>query len=200
MKRICFYSVLFAFVLVACKSSKETISPSQIEALNTLVSSQKFTIESNWAYPQVTNAMSQILTSQLMAPGSNTSAINLIGNANFLTIKGDSITSYLPYFGERQMQVAYGGTDSAIQFNGIMEDFKVEEGKNNRKVISFKADSNSENFNVIITLFPNMKSQIMLRGASRFFIQYTGDVSQIKSEENESYSFSFSFYRGIMDH
>lgn len=186
MKRIRFYSVLFAFVLVACKSSKETISPSQIEALNTLVSSQKFTIESDWAYPQVTNAMSQILTSQLMAPGSNASAINLIGNANFLTIKGDSITSYLPYFGERQMQVAYGGTDSAIQFNGIMEDFKVEQGKNNRKIISFKADSNSENFNVIITLFPNMKSQIMLRGASRFFIQYTGDVSQIKSEENES--------------
>lgn len=186
MKRICFYSVLFAFILISCKSSKETVSPSQIAALNDLVASQKFTIESDWAYPQVTTAMSQVLTSQLLAAGNNASAVNLIGNANFLTIKGDSITSYLPYFGERQMQVAYGGTDSAIQFNGIMEDLKVEDGKNNRKVISFKADSNSENFNVIITLFPNMKSQIMLRGASRFFIQYTGTVTPIKEEESAS--------------
>ncbi len=186
MHRFWFYSVLLALVVVGCKSSKDTVSPAQIESFNNLVNSKKFTIESDWAYPQVTNAMSQVLSGQLLPPGSNANAINLIGNSNFLTIKGDSITSYLPYFGERQMQVAYGGRDGAIQFNGIMEDVEIKEEKNNRKVITFKANSNSENFNVIITLFPNMKSQIMLRGSSRFFIQYSGKFEPIDPKKSES--------------
>lgn len=186
MRRIFIYVVFIVFALSACKSTKNKATASQIQSFNNLLESRSMTIESNLAYPQVTNAMSQVLTSRLMWPNNNASAISLIGNPNFLTIKGDSVTSYLPYFGERQMQVAYGGRDSAIEFNGLMEDFKIEDGKGNSKVISFQAKSNSENFNVTITLFPNLKSEMLLRGASRFFIRYTGLVGPIKAGENQS--------------
>lgn len=187
MKRFCLFILVFAFLFSACKSSKNSVTPQQVESFNNLVASREFTIESDWAYPQVTNAMSQVLNSQLLAPGNNASAINLIGNANFLTIKGDSVTSYLPYFGERQMQVAYGGTDSAIQFNGLMEDYQVKNDKNNRKIISFKAKSNNtESFNVTITLFPNLNAQMSLNGASRFIIQYSGNVEPIEKKEKTS--------------
>ncbi|PQV47781.1 uncharacterized protein DUF4251 [Jejuia pallidilutea] len=186
MKRFCLSILVFTMFFVACKSSKDTITPEQLATFNKLVASREFTIDSDWAYPQVTNAMSQVLNSQLLAPGNNASAINLIGNANFLTIKGDSVMSYLPYFGERQMQIAYGGTDGAIQFNGLIQDYEVKNGKNDSKVITFKAKSNTENFDVAITLFPNLKTQMMLRGASRFFIQYSGEVQPIEKNKKDS--------------
>lgn len=187
MKKYSLFIFVLMLLVVSCKSSKAKFSPQEEKQFDDLVASQEFTIESDWAYPQVTNAMSQVLNSRLMWPNNNAAAINLFGNANFLTIKNDSVFSYLPYFGERQMQVGYGGTnDSAIQFNGLMEDFKIEEGKYNSKILSFTAKSNSENFNVTIRLFPNLKSEMFLRGASRFFIRYTGLVDQTKAEENQS--------------
>ncbi|TBN06610.1 DUF4251 domain-containing protein [Hyunsoonleella flava] len=187
MKRYGLVIFILVGLIISCKSSKVQLSPEEEKQFRDLVASQEFTVESDWAYPQLTNAMTQVLNSMLMWPNNNGGAINLIGNANFLTIKGDSVTSYLPYFGERQMQVGYGGTDSAIEFNGVMEDFKVEEGKNNRKIISFSAKSNAENFNVIITLFPNLNSEIYLRSPSRFFIRYTGNFGPItKTKDDQS--------------
>ncbi|WP_165454345.1 DUF4251 domain-containing protein [Hyunsoonleella pacifica] len=186
MKRNNIQLVVLMLIALSCKTSKEIATAQQYETFKALIASQEFTIESDWAYPQLTNAMTQVLNSGLMGPNNNGNSINLIGNANFLTIKGDSITSYLPYFGERQMQVAYGGTDSAIQFNGVMEDLKIEDGKKNRKIFTFRAKSNAENFNVIITLFPNNTSQIVLNGNSRFSIQYSGQVKKISQEEKTS--------------
>lgn len=186
MKRIGLFLLVLMVIVIGCKSSKEIIAPSQTKAFNDLVNSREFTIESQWAYPQLTNAMSQVLSSQLLAAGNSASAINLIGNPNFLTIKGDSVTSYLPYYGERQMQIAYDGRDGAIQFNGVMDEYRIEEGKSNSKIISFKAKSNLENFNVTITLFPNYNSEIVLRSTSRFFIRYTGGVEPISSEDEQS--------------
>ncbi|MEW4924609.1 DUF4251 domain-containing protein [Algibacter sp. 2305UL17-15] len=170
---------LMSFMMVSCKSSKSTATSAEIEALGTLVEAQKFIIESEWAYPQATNAMSQVLNSGLLPPGSNSGAINLIGNANFLKISGDSIYSYLPYFGERQMQVAYGGMDSAIEFKGVMENYTATKNEDNSYTILCEAKSNSENFNVMIRLYPNLKSELNLRGASRFQIQYSGEVEAI---------------------
>ena len=186
MKKMYVYPIVIMLVFAACKSSKSSATPEQINIFNELVSSKEFTIESEWAYPQMTNAMTQVMNSSLMWPRNNAGTISLIGNPNFLTIKGDSVKSYLPYFGERQMQVAYAGTDSAIQFDGLMKDFTIEEGKNNTKIISFKAKSNNEGFNVVITLYPNLKAEMGLQGSSRFFIQYRGDVMPLPKAENQS--------------
>lgn len=166
----------------SCVSSKPTASPEQIEALANLINNKKFSIESNWAYPQATYAMQQVLNSGLFQPGNNAGAINLIGNPNFLTISGDSISSYLPYYGERQMQVQYGGGDSAIQFDGLMEDYETIRNKNESYTISFKSKSKSEGFNTSIVIFPNLRSEIIVNGNSRFSIRYSGIVKNIVSE------------------
>ena len=173
------YIILLIILVYSCASSKPTVSVGQIAALNALVESKKFNIESDMAYPQVTNATQQVLNSRLLPPGNNGGAISLIGNSNFLKISGDSISSYLPYFGERQMQVQYGGGDSAIQLEGLMEEYSAEKGKNESYVIKFQAKSKSENFNAIITLFPNLKSEIVLNGNSRFSIRYSGTVKKV---------------------
>jgi hypothetical protein len=168
---------LIAVTVLSCGSSKPT--QAQINILGQLVENQHFVINSDWAYPQTTMALQQVLNSGLLSPGSTAGSINLIGNPNFLSISGDSITSYLPYFGERQMQTEYGGSDSAIQMKGLMEDFKIEKIKNHNYRITFKAKSKSENFDVYINLSPNLKSNIVLNGTYRFPIRYAGNVKQL---------------------
>ncbi|KJD32854.1 hypothetical protein PK35_07695 [Tamlana nanhaiensis] len=176
MKWFNYSTLVFVLLVFSCKSSKNTASDAQIKALANLVENKTFFIESNWAYPQTTNAMQQVLNSGILQPGSNANSINLVGNSNFLKVSGDSIYSYLPYFGERQMQVAYGGGDSAIEFNGIMENYKIVKRKDQGYNITFNAKSNAESFNVFITLWPSLKSNMSLNSASRFPIRYSGDV------------------------
>jgi len=105
MKRVILSLSLLLFCALSCSTSKNAATDEDIKALKDLVDSKAFTIESDWANPQVTSATQQVLNSGILEPGSNAGGINLIGNSNFLTISGDSIKSYLPYFGERQMNV-----------------------------------------------------------------------------------------------
>jgi len=171
-------SVLLFVVFMSCKSSS-SLTDTEINNFENLVASKHFTIKNDWAYPQVTSAVSQVLNSNILPPDSNTGAINLIGNPNFLTIKKDSVSSYLPFYGERQIKVAYAGTDSAIAFNGVMENFNITT-KKDRKILKFYAESNSETFNVTIILYPNKKSIINLFSASRLSIRYNGNVSFVE--------------------
>lgn len=166
-------------LLISCGSSKNAPTEAELAKLEQLVNNKQMIIESDWAYPQATMAMQQVANSGLLLPGNNAANISLVGNYNFLKIKGDSITSYLPYYGERQMQVNYGGTDSAIEFKGLIEGYKVEKNKKQGYNISFNAKSNSENFQVFITVSPNLKSNMALNGTGRFPIRYTGNAKAI---------------------
>ncbi|WP_034045503.1 DUF4251 domain-containing protein [Wocania ichthyoenteri] len=180
MKSICIIVVVVSIAFFSCKSSSSQVTDEQMKAFEDLVENKNFKIESDWAYPQTTTATQQVLNSGLLPPGSSSGAINLIGNSNFLTISGDSIASYLPYFGERQTNVGYGGNDSAIQLEGVIENYHVAKGKKDSYTISCDAKNKSEHFKVIIKLFPNLKSYVTLTGATRNSISYSGKV---KSKE-----------------
>ncbi|AUP77383.1 DUF4251 domain-containing protein [Flavivirga eckloniae] len=181
--RFVYFFIGIIIMTYSCKSSKTVATQAEIDFLSTTVKNKKFNIESIWAYPQVTNAMQQVLNSGLLQPGSTANAISLIGNDNFLTINGDSISSFLPYFGERQMQIAYNGGDSAIQFKGIVENYEAVQNKDNSYAITFQARSNSESFQVYIKLFPSLKTHMTLNGNSRFSISYSGSLEPIPQEE-----------------
>lgn len=144
MRKIKQTVTILLFIILSCKSSSPAYTDAEITALNLLISNGEFRIESDWAYPQVTAALQQVMSSGLMPLGSSPNAISLTGNANFLEVKKDSVSSYLPFFGERQMQVGYGTNDSAIQFNGLVENYKVVKNKNSGYDISFQAKSISE--------------------------------------------------------
>lgn len=119
----------------------------------------------------------------LLGVGNSANSINLQGNSNFLTVKGDSVSSYLPFYGERHMNVGYGGRDSAIEFDGEMKNYRAEwDEAKQRYNITFNAKSNNENFGVQLILFPNNSSAITLTGSSRSTIRYTGKVSAVKED------------------
>nr|WP_321222836.1 DUF4251 domain-containing protein [uncultured Psychroserpens sp.] len=176
--------ILFLFGLCFnCSSSKTAATPSQIAALDQLVKNQSFVIESNWALPQSTRSLMALQNAVFFAPGDNASSISLIGNPNELKIDKDKVSSKLPFFGEVQSTTGYNGSDSSISFDGEIKDYQVIKNENSSYTIKFDARSNSENFDVIIHLYPNLRSEIILKGAKRFPISYTGFVRAISEEK-----------------
>ena len=182
MKRQCFFIGIILVIMVSCGASKELGDDTSIANMEAMIQKREFHIESNNAYPQNTTALQSVLNSGLLQPGNSSGVISLIGNYNYLKVSGDSISSHLPYFGERQMMVNYGGTDGAITFNGLHEDFNIVKNKNRSYAIRLTAKSDKEPFNVFITIFPNLKVDMMLSGVGRLPIRYTGAVVLDKSK------------------
>lgn len=171
----CALSIIVCINLWSCKSAKNKETLAHNEALKKIVNSKNFRIESDWAYPQTTNAMQQVLNTGILGPGNNAGSISLIGNSNFLEISGDSVRSYLPYFGERQMHVGYANRDSAIELQGLMTDYHVSEQRKGGFDIRFEAQgASSERYNVTIRLFTDLSTNLLITSTSRFPISYRG--------------------------
>ena len=177
-----FVLCLLVVFISSCKSSKVKYTDAEISAIEALIESKSYTIVSDWANPQVTFAMQQVLNSGILQPGNTANAISLIGSPNHLTVSNDSISAYLPYFGERQMGAGYGD-DGAIELKGLLEDYEVSKEKNNSYLIKFNANSKTERFNIFIQLFPNLKSDLRIQGSSRFPISYSGQVEAAEKEQ-----------------
>jgi hypothetical protein len=175
--------VLSLGLLLNCSSSKTIATPSQIAALDELVENQSFVIESDWALPQTTNSLMALQNAGFFSAGDSASRISLSGNSNELRLDKDNISSQLPFFGEVQSTSGYNGSDNSISFDGTIKDYRVVKNENSSYTIRFDARSNSENFDVIIHLYPHLRSEIILKGSKRFPIRYTGHVSPV-SEEN----------------
>ncbi|MEN8788124.1 MAG: DUF4251 domain-containing protein [Flavobacteriaceae bacterium] len=176
-KSFLYIAVIFlaGFALQAQKDTK---------ALDEFVNSKEFRIESTWARPQATSATNAIAGSNLQAPGSSGNRINLIGNFNYFEMKGDSVSAYLPYYGERQFGNGHYSGDTAIEIKTIPRELVVE--KNEKKgyyTISFMADQGTETFQVNLKLFPNLKSLMTINSNQRFVINYEGKLMALKEEE-----------------
>lgn len=182
MKSVYIFICAALMAFSSCKSAGSKVTTAQIQTLENLVASKRFKIESNWAYPQSTAATMQVLNSGILPPGNTAGSINLIGNYNFLTISGDSISSYLPYYGERQMNAGYTNNDGAIQLKGLIKDYSVQKSKKQSITITCEARSDQEVYNVRIRIFPNLRSYITILGASRTSISYSGTANRIEED------------------
>ncbi|GAB2769923.1 DUF4251 domain-containing protein [Actinomadura fibrosa] len=129
--------------------------------LQNLVANRDFEVQNDWAVP---------------LSGSN---VNLIGNPNYIRFKGDSVKIALPYFGER-----YSGgynTEGGIRYEGPARNFQVSE-KANSMILEFEGQQGSENYNFIMTLFPNGKTTTSVNSSQRSTISYRGEITASKSE------------------
>lgn len=168
--------------MLSCGSSSK-ISDSNSKLLDDLVSSQHFEIVSDRAFPLATASLNSISNAGLLPPGSSAAQINLIGNSNYLKVIGDSVAIYLPYYGERQMGGGYNNNGAGIQFKGTPPEMEItRDDVKKRYDIRFKAKDESENFNVNITLFPNLTSMISVNSSQRFPIRYSGVVKAIPND------------------
>ena len=127
---------------------------------------------SHTARPMATNALMQLGNTNILGPGNTAASINLIGNSNSLKVKGDTISAFLPYYGEQNFGGGtYGGNHLGIEFNDVPENYQVTfDDQKQRAEIKFRIDDehrNGEQYNVYITLFKNYNSLISVQSSNR---------------------------------
>ncbi|MCX2680311.1 DUF4251 domain-containing protein [Galbibacter sp. EGI 63066] len=183
MKYLPYFSCLILIVVCwSCSGTKNTLANAQdIRALDSLVQQKQFKVVNDWASPMMTTAMMSI--SGILGPQNNMQQVNLIGNANYLEIKGDSVKAYLPYFGERQRGGGYNPDGEGIQFDQIAEDMEVNflEDKELYRV-RFNAHNKSESFAVMLAIFPNRKTNLVINSTDRNSIRYEGKLSALEEK------------------
>ncbi|MEX0290780.1 MAG: DUF4251 domain-containing protein [Flavobacteriaceae bacterium] len=164
--------------LIGCGSSTKIVEPTaKSRQLDQWVAEKDFEINSEWAIPMLTNSMSQVSNAGLFPPGSAANRINLTGNSNYLKVNGMEVEASLPYYGERQVGGGYGNTNSGIVFSGRVKEYEsVKDEDKLKHQITFRVMNNTEVFDVAITLYPNLKSEIIVNSSQRLVIRYEGRV------------------------
>jgi hypothetical protein len=175
------FVVLFGVLAIGCKSSQKIVVSNS--SLDKMIARQAFKIEVNAAEPMVTTALAQIANSGLMRPGNTMSRIDVTGEGYFVKMDGDSITAYLPYFGERQMGGGYG-SDAGIKFDGTARDIEItkDESKNSYE-ITFGSNDSTESYLFTIDVLNNLNTTVHVRSSHRNWIRYQGKAKELETED-----------------
>lgn len=91
-----------------------------------------------------------------------------------LRVKGDSVMSYLPYFG-RAYNIHYGG-GKGLNFSDVMSDFKITQPKRDKKHIEFNVKNDEDTYKFYIDVFDNGNAYINVMPQQRESISFNGDV------------------------
>lgn len=181
-----FFGVLFVLLLSNCSGSKAVFSSSADKALvDSLIAKRQFRIVNQWALPTMSSSMMEISSSGILGPGNSGQRIDLSGSGNFLEIKGDSVKAILPYFGERQMGGGYNSDGEGIQFEQVVEQFKIDyNNRKNHHTVKFRANNGTESFELTLYVYPNKKSSLLVSSSQRDAIRYQGTIRVLPENEN----------------
>ncbi|MCD7938110.1 MAG: DUF4251 domain-containing protein [Tannerellaceae bacterium] len=135
------------------KDKKEQIR----EQVKELIDSREYTIDVDRAYP------------------SSGKSVNLTSPYE-LRIKGDSVISYLPYFG-RAYSVPYGGGEG-LRFETGITDYSLAYDKKGAARIQFKAKTQEDSFTFNIQVFDNGSSSITVTPVNRQQIRFNGELKR----------------------
>jgi len=169
-------TILMIALISGCGSLPDKqASEASVRALDSLVAGRSFEIVSTWAFPLMTRGITSVANSGLLLPGSNANRIDLIGNSNYLRVKGDSVYVSLPYFGERQIGGRYGNSDVGIKVEGVPREYQLEKDeKKNSYRIEFRIRDEIESLQFFLTFFPSGKADINVNSTHRTSIRYSG--------------------------
>jgi len=94
-----------------------------------------------------------------------------------LELRGDSVISYLPYFG-RAYSVPYGGGEG-LRFTETVSDYSLSYDKKGTAKIQFRARTDEDNYTFNVEVFKNGSSVIRVAPVNRQSITYYGELSPV---------------------
>ncbi|NMA75226.1 MAG: DUF4251 domain-containing protein [Bacteroidales bacterium] len=124
-----------------------------------ILNSKQYTIEVRSAYPQTGRY------------------INLTSNYS-LTIKNDTIDSYLPYFG-RAYSIPYGGGEGLI-FQSKIKNYTIEKEKDDYISIKIETMTPEDNYTYFISVYDNMYASISVYMNKRNSIRFQGELEALE--------------------
>jgi len=173
--------LILGLITLGCGSTKDpAVIAAQKKVLDDLVAQKLFQVEVQWAYPLATASFSSVANSGLLPPGSNVSAISLIDNSSYFRMQGDSISMYLPFFGERRMAGNYGTRDVSIQYNGKPGTIEITENTSKQLYdLKFSVKAATESYNVYVRITRGLVANITVNSSHRTSMRYQGNVSKL---------------------
>lgn len=97
-----------------------------------------------------------------------------------LELRGDSLFSYLPYFG-RAYNVPYGG-GNGMRFEKPMTEYAVTYGKKGKTILLFNTKTDDDKYTFFIEIYPNGSATIQVTPVNRQSISYYGEITGPKEE------------------
>src|SRR5690606_19507406 len=118
---------VMSFALMSCNSSR-SYSEQDIQAfeqLQMMIKNPSLEIVSSSARPMASVAFDRVANSNVLGSGNNAGNINLSSNSNYLRIVNDSVSAFLPFFGEQNFGGGYNGNHAGIEFDGVPQHYSV---------------------------------------------------------------------------
>ncbi len=102
------------------------------------------------------------------------------GNVNvsrdfFLEVKGDTLVSYLPFFG-RAYRSSYGGMEKGLNFTETIRSYEQAEPKAGLTRIKMRVRNEEDSYVYTIDMFDNGKASIGVQAVERDNIHFDGDM------------------------
>ena len=91
-----------------------------------------------------------------------------------IRISGDSVYSYLPYFGEAYTAVI--GRQEGLVFDGPITGYKVSEGKRGATEIEFSARTFEDRYDYRLSVFPNGVSYLTVTPDRKSSVSFDGKL------------------------
>ncbi|WP_299362098.1 DUF4251 domain-containing protein [Winogradskyella sp.] len=172
-----------ALGLLSCGGSKsDRVPASKVESydqLSTLIESGAYQFNPEILYPQETQDVANAANA-LLGYFANDGAYVTVKPGYFLKIENDSAIAKLPYIGEMTRGNSYGKIDNTgIEFNSLIKDYIVRVNKRAEIVIKFETKGLLESYDVILKLFPNHTSDLMINSSNRSMVRYQGKIVSV---------------------
>jgi hypothetical protein len=101
-------------------------------------------------------------------------------SAYSITIKGDTIVSYLPYFGEAY-SIPYGG-GKGLNFKAKITGYNQMFDSKGKAIIKVDTRNEEDQYHYFIEIFPDGLTSINVRSNKRQSISFHGTASEIKEK------------------
>lgn len=160
-QKIYFYAIILFWGLLPYSLNAQSKNE---RSFKEIVDSKQYKIEVNYAHPQ------------------SGRLINLTSNYS-LTIKNDSLDSYLPFFG-RAYSIPYGGGDGLI-FKSSIKKYEIEKEKKKEIRIKVETVTPEDSYTFFITVYKNLSADINVMMNKRSSIRFTGKLEEIEKSAEE---------------
>lgn len=161
-----FKIVLLAFLAFLAMDSHAQ-KKKRVEDVNPLVKecidSKNYTIQAHSAHPNGWRSVS-------------------LDSRYSIEVRGDSVFSYLPYFG-RAYRLPYGGGEG-LTFDAKITDYKVLITKKGANEVKFKARTREDSYDFILTIFSNGRSSIRVLTENKQSIEFLGEMTFKEKKES----------------
>jgi hypothetical protein len=106
------------------------------------------------------------------ATSSTGERFNLFSNPNYLSLNQLHAKAKLPYFGTAH---SIGFNVGGIKFDNEIQEYETKySDKNERTTVSFTVKNKTENFDIVLTVYPNKNVTAIINSNYRSSISYTG--------------------------